>query len=54
MDMESDGLRMVVFGVVDVVAFLQFLFMRSIYDFIVAKTELADREIDRELSRKNL
>ena len=54
MDMESDGLRMVVFGVVGVVAFLQFLFMRSIYDFIVAKTELADREIDRELSRKNL
>ncbi|RCK65065.1 hypothetical protein Cantr_00992 [Candida viswanathii] len=54
MDMESDGLRMVVFGVVGTVAFVQFLFMRSIYDFIVAKTELADREIDRELARKNL
>lgn len=54
MDMESDGLRMVVFVVVGLVAFMQFLFMRRIYDFIVAKTELADREIDRELSRKNL
>ncbi|CAX41398.1 uncharacterized integral membrane protein, putative [Candida dubliniensis CD36] len=49
MDMEDDGLRALVFVAVGLVAFLQFHFMRSIYDFVVKKTENVDVEIDRKL-----
>ncbi|KAG8202598.1 hypothetical protein GWM34_02225, partial [Candida africana] len=49
MDMEDDGLRALVFVAVGLVAFLQFHFMRNIYDVVVKKTETVDIEIDRKL-----
>ena len=49
MDMEDDGLRALVFVAVGLVAFLQFHFMRNIYDVVVKKAETVDIEIDRKL-----
>ncbi|CAI5760093.1 unnamed protein product [Candida verbasci] len=49
MDVENDSERVVIFGVVALVAFSQFLFMKELYDFIVRKTERVDDEIDKKI-----
>ncbi|KAK6458719.1 FAR-17a/AIG1-like protein [Scheffersomyces xylosifermentans] len=54
LDVDSDEKRVVVFGMVAITAFSQFLLMRKLYDLIVNYTEKIDDEIDKELDKKNL
>ncbi|EGW31899.1 uncharacterized protein SPAPADRAFT_60992 [Spathaspora passalidarum NRRL Y-27907] len=54
LDVESEVERAAIFGVVTLVAFLQFLFLRKVYDFIVKTTEEIDDEIDKGLDKKNI
>ncbi|KAI5956390.1 hypothetical protein KGF54_000865 [Candida jiufengensis] len=54
MNVEKESSRIIVFAVVGIVAFIQFLFMRQVYDWVVGKTEEATTKIDEEMDKKNL
>lgn len=49
LDVGTDLYRVGVFGVVGMVAFSQFLFMKKVYDVVVGSTEDAQEEIDKKL-----
>ncbi|ABN67301.2 conserved hypothetical membrane protein [Scheffersomyces stipitis CBS 6054] len=49
LDVDSDEKRMVVFAMVALVAFAQFLIMRKLYDVVVVYNEKLDDKIDMEL-----
>lgn len=53
MDVDSVYHRMIIFSVIALIAFLQFLFLRKVYDWIVETTEEIDSAIDRKFPEKD-